>query len=359
MRNLSRVILVFVLLLLVTSIVSAGGGPELESFSTIGHTLLDPPPEQKYLPSGQVKFHLFAAGYVEENFVDASPATGPAFEFEEWGIVDFATLAGANNGEMVVTTESGDAEVLFSGPFSYITIPGVQGSFEVRKGKGVYKHVNGGTYSGNVDVGAGFTVTYEPCGGKKERECDPDRCAVFGDEKLKVKKDKIEWKIKNEGRNDLTIRSITLNWLGAYNNNSGEYDNIPLKKVKLGGKTINPNPATNVPVDPPVPPFPLPEPIPPADPGKWNGTVVATTETVIDPVPEGYDSILWEEKKIKDIQIKSGKKGKLKFEFEDKEISQNPWDYTILVEFTYDDSGETCAVTFVDFDPDPPIQSAP
>ncbi len=45
----------------------------------------------------------------------------------------------------------------------------------------------------------------------------------------------------------------------------------------------------------------------------------------------------------------SGEEGKLTFEFKDKKISKHRWDYTILVEFTHDESAETCAVTFVAF----------
>ena len=57
-----------------------------------------------------------------------------------------------------------------------------------------------GGYGGNV--GWVFTVDYTPCGGKDQDAC-PDRCAVFGGD-LKIKKDKIEWEIDNDGKKDVT-----------------------------------------------------------------------------------------------------------------------------------------------------------
>ena len=202
-----------------------------------------------------------------------------------------------------IETDDGTANFQFSGQVDYTFQ--VDGSFISTGGSGDYKKFKtGGSYGG--DAAYAFTVNYEPCKGK---DC-PDSCAVFGD-KFKLKKDKFEWKIKNEGKDDLTISSITIDWLGA-EIEPYVYDNIPLKKVKLGGKTLTDTPASLQ-----TPPFP------------------------------GYYSIVdlsgWEGKE-KDIQIKSGKQAKLTFEFEDKGISQNPWDYTILVEFA-----EGCAVTFVAF----------
>ncbi len=101
MKNLSRVILVFVLLLLVTSIVAAGA-PELESFSTTGYTRLDPIPIQEPLPSGYIKFHLFAVGDPDDSTCLRTLACAEcgliypdenlwkmrgSFIFEEWGLI--------------------------------------------------------------------------------------------------------------------------------------------------------------------------------------------------------------------------------------------------------------------------------
>ena len=356
MKNLSRVILVFVLLLLVTSVASAARPEPPASFATTGYTtnlVANPdfddgkppsatnppliPSEFAPLPSGHNKFHISAEGgpminddatclalygapcdavclgFTGQTCGVTGMFDGGNFEFEEWGlyyptpsITPQGVTVGANHGAMNIFTDSGEANFRFSGqafvnPTTDPPEQTVQGSFHSeKKGKGDYKKLKvEGTYQGNA--GYVFTVDYTPCEGKN---CS-QQCAVFGDEKLKVKKDKIEWRIENKGANLLTVRNITLNWQGS---------DIALKKVKLNGKTIDDEPLS------------LPSVVPGVS-GQWSYTDLS-----------GWSG------KDKDIQLKSGKQAKLTFEFDEKEISQEPSDYSILVEFA-----EGCAVTFVAF----------
>jgi hypothetical protein len=353
MKNLSRVILVFVLLLLVTGVASAAR-PEPEPFSTTGYStnlvanpFFDPsqppsatnppllPSEFVPLPSSHIKFHISAEGgpAVNDDAICLALYDAPCdavcveftgqvcgvtgmfadgnFSFEEWGlycptpvVIPQGVTIGANYGDMNIFTDSGEANFRFGGqvfvnPLDLLEQT-VQGSFHsVKKGTGEYKKLKvDGTYQGNA--GYVFTVDYSPC---EDGNCQ-NRCAVFGGEKLKVKKDKVEWKIENDGANLLTVSNITLNWQGS---------DRALDKVKLGGKTIDDEPLSQPSVVPGVS-------------GQWSN----------------IDLSGWEGKE-KDIQIKSGKKAKLTFEFVEG-ISQEPSDYTILVEFA-----EGCAVTFVDF----------
>ena len=317
MKNLSRVILVFVLLLLVTSIASAGG-PRLESFSTTGYTLFYPPelaPEFETLPSGDTKFHLFAQGDTGGFF------NGGSFTFEEWGVyypetepVPIPPLGfsvGANHGLLNIITDStgstysgevsmrfgGQAVLTFEDPADPFYLASI-GSFTVLDGTGDYTKLKGqGTYDGDADFV--FTVDYTPC---KKGNCQ--RCAVFGEDKLEFDGNTLEWTVTNEGNKKINIQNITINWPA---------DNGVLKKVKLGGKTLEYYPKVN--------------PYPPIVPGNFS---------IID--LSG-----WEGKK-KDIQIKNGKQAKLTFEFKTKYDDAVPSDYTILVEFA-----EGCAVTFVAF----------
>jgi len=316
MRNLSRFILVLVLLLMITSVATAGA-PELEPFSTTGYTT---DIEFEPLPSGDTKFHLVAQGETG-GFFD-----GGAFTFEEWGVYypetepvyipSLGLSVGANHGLLNVITNnqvsmySGEVNMRFGGqaiitdlsdPYDVSAI----GSFAVINGTADYINLKGqGTYEGDADYV--FTVDYTPCEGKN---C-PDQCAAFGSKRLKVKKDKVEWRIENEGKNDLTVNSVTLSWLGS---------DVPLDKVIMGGKTLENSPAMDVP-DPPI------------VPGHYS---------IIDLSNWGGED--------RDIQVRSGKNAKLTFNFDDKGISQETSDYTILVEFA-----EGCAFTFVDFPPPAP-----
>ena len=54
-----------------------------------------------------------------------------------------------------------------------------------------------------------FTVNYDPCGGKDQPACPADTCAVSGGD-LKIKKDKVEWEINNEGKKDITTSQVDL-----------------------------------------------------------------------------------------------------------------------------------------------------
>jgi len=356
MRNLSRVILVLVLLLLVTSVATAKG-PDLEPFSTTGYTTnfigLEP-----LGSSGFSKFYVFAQGGAAvddddmcgiiyegkscaevcdelDNDTDNPQPDYPlcgtdgffsdgSFVFEEWGIYypppedpptvppvfnPYGISLGVNHGLLNVLTDGGEANLRFGG-LAAITFEDLSlasqpyssvGSFTVLDGEGDYKGLKGeGTYDG--DAALAFTVDYVPCEGN---DC-PDRCAVFGTDykikknkvvikDIKLKKDKLEWGIKNEGEDDLIVSSIRLWW------SAGDI----LDKVKYGGKTVFEGSDNSG--------------YYPIDLTDWTG-------------------------KPKDLELKANKKKKLKFEFDNKDISQEPSDYTILVEFS-----NGCAVTYVAF----------
>lgn len=304
--------------------------PEPEPFTTTGYTTFYEPYPPVPLPSGHIKFHLkaqggeeppadefcqvlavqlgFPAGWITTCDALCQAVTGRncgaagyfdgQFAFEEWGIVDWndPLQRGANYGLMTVTTAEGTADLLFGGVTANQI---VTGSFLFLKGDGAYKQLNGqGTYFGSaLPV---FTVDYTPCGdGKKDDpQCPADRCAVFGDD-LKVKKDKVEWRIANGGGRDLVISSILVNWPPA---NGG------LTRVKLGGKTIydQNSPAPWVKIE-----------------TGWRG-------------------------KDKDREVGQGKAEQLTLEFAADYRAAQPHEYTLLVEF---EGG--CAVPFVAFPPTP------
>ena len=301
------------------------------------------PSEFEFLPNDTIKFHISARGEPgtdNDTFcmaVYGAPCqavclgyTGkgcgtdgffPAgsFTFEEWGLAD-QTFAGFNHGLISVTTATGQADVRFAGSANNL---GVNGDFALLNGRGGYKKLKGqGTYTGGA--GYVFTVDYAPCGGADQPPCPANQCAVFGDDlkikegrpegdwqdisgvdefgdDLETKKGRVEWKINNDGNKHRTISRIMAVWL------NGEQPN--LTSVKLGGKTI----------------YRASLPAPAADiTSGWNG-------------------------QDKDRQIDAGKEGKLELQFGGS-ISQNPWDYTILVQFAEDG----CAVPFVAFPPPTP-----
>ena len=313
MRKPTVIFSILIMFLLLTSVASAAG-PDVGAFSTTGYS-----PTFSFvddfipLPTGHIKFHILAEGDPADavcNFATAATCgtddffantngSNGSFSFEEWGLyypgpvpTDQGDVAGANHGLLNVVTDVGDANMRFGGlavvnygnPPSYVD---AVGSFQVTDGSGDYKKLKGqGAYAGDADFV--FTVDYTPT-------AELQGCAVFGSD-LKLKKDKIEWEIENESVNDLTASSISLWWpIGT-----------PLDKVKYGGKTVF---------------------------DQSNDTGYAA-----------IDLSTWTGKD-KDIQLKANKKEKLTFEFATKPISENPWDYTILVEFS-----NGCAVPFVAFD---------
>ena len=329
MKKFARLTAVLIVLLAFSGL-AAAAGPEPGPFSTTGYTtnlvssgLPDPyppvvPSEFEFLPNGYTKFHIRAQGEpggandafclaVYGAMCDAvcSGFTGNtcgtagffpngSFTFDEWGLVD-ANYAGYNHGLMNITTDDGQAEVRFGGSADYF---GVTGGFAFLDGTKKYSKLKG---QGVYDGGAGyvFTVNYDPCGGKDQPACPADTCAVFGGD-LKIKKDKVEWEINNEGKKDITTSQVDLFWPVAAG---------PITEVKLGGKKISAGP-----LNPPAATIDL---------SGWTG-------------------------KDKDLRIvKKGEKLEIKFA-KDADISPNPWDYTILVQFA-----EGCGVPFVAFAPQP------
>ena len=259
MKKLTRIIAVLFVLLAFAGL-AAAAAPELGIFSTTGYTtnlvpsgLPEPfppvvPSEFEFLPNGAIKFHISARGEPGEandafcTEVYGAPCqavcsgfTGkecgtdglfPAgsFTFEEWGLAD-QTFAGFNHGLMSVTTATGQAEVRFAGSANNV---GVNGDFALLDGSGEYKKLTGqGTYTGGA--GPVFTVDYASCGGAGQPPCPANQCAVFGDG-LKIKKDRVEWQINNDGRNNRTISRMMAVWLNGAQPS--------LTSVKLGGKTI-------------------------------------------------------------------------------------------------------------------------
>lgn len=338
MKKFARLTAVLIVLLAFSGL-AAAAGPEPTAFSTTGYTtnlapnLFPPewglppliPSEFEFLPNGYIKFHIRTQGEPGDGndvfcravygapcqqVCSAPPPHGAgkpcgtdgyfpngSFTFDEWGLVvdpNLTTYAGYNHGRMSIATDAGQAEVRFGGS---ATLFSVTGGFAFLDGTKEYNKLKGkGVYGGGA--GYVFTVNYAPCGGEGQPACPA--CAVFGDE-LKIKKDKIEWEITNDGEEDLTISRVMVFWPV-----DGEGLGEGLKEVKLGGKKIY-------------------------------------TEST--PAPLADITAGWEGKD-KDRSIDSGKKEKLELKFDQHDISANPWDYTILVEF-----GEGCAVPFVAFAP--------
>jgi hypothetical protein len=333
MRRLSPILAVFVLFVVIT--VAAASGPTLTPFTTTGYTtnLVPAPPlpgfpplipsEFQLVPSGHVKFHISAQGgpAVDNDAVcqalyglpcqslclaftgrpcgtDGYFANG-SFRFEEWGVADPTTFAGANHGLMEVLTAGGTATMRFGGrAIPTPSGPIVAGSFQVLTASPAYHAVRQaeGTYTG----GAGyiFTVDYTPlaCPGGM---C-PDRCAVFG-ETLNLQNKKLKWRLQNEAEKPVTLSRLIVNWPEA---------NGLLTQVKWGGKTLY-----NQPVGYPS--------VVPGVPGLF---------AVIDSGWQGSPS---------DRRIGADKTVQVELEFAQHGIGQNQADYTLLVEFA-----EGCATAF-------------
>jgi hypothetical protein len=385
MKQFARLTAVFIVLLAFSGLASAGA-PELGPFSTTGYTtnvvwISDPPdPYPPYIaplqfeqfPSGYYKFHFLAQGGGTEADDTCNDVYGPvygnpvdgvlscqqlcmgltgkacgvagdlsgSFIFDEVGValrLDNGTLSGANSGSLKITTGEGVANLKFSGttspsetqddpPISIVT-----GAFESQKMKGDFKELKSpGSYEGNADYV--FTVDYDPCAKNEglgiNDQCAVNRCAVFGDD-LKIEKDKVKWKIRNEGKEPITISSVLIHWLAYPPTDPPTVPPIvlpTLKKVKLGGKTLAEQSDLSISTGSAFPGGPI-----------WNWTRIDFP---------GDD-----EKDLKDRRIDKNKMEELSLEFDKKgvDISAFAWDYTILVEF-----GDGCAVPFVAFAPPPP-----
>lgn len=322
MKKLVRLAAILVVLLMFTGIASAARS-EPGAFTVTGYAsnLVPtgyPPPynllptEFQPLPNGYIKLHLRNQGgagvdndtYCMNTYGAPCQALCTAylgrpcgvdggfvgnFVFDEWILTNETQTSGANHGEMVITTPDGAAKLRFGGVFGPTSL---SASYQFLKGTGAYKSLKGeGTKAGIP--GVLFSVTYTPCGGKDGPPCPTDRCAIFGDD-LKVKKDKTQWTISNDGAQTITISKVMVVWPAG---------SPQLEKVKLAGKTIYNTPAA----------------------------APATTITA------GWSG------DVGDRQIGAGKQRDLWLEFAGN-ISAQPADYTILVEF---EGG--CAVPFVAF----------
>jgi hypothetical protein len=322
MAKLSRIILVAVVLLTFASVASAAR-PDPGAFTVTGYAAnlvptgfpppLPPllPTEFQPLPNGYNKVHLRNQGgpgvdddayctstygapcqYLCAAFGAACGVAGGftgSFVFDEWILTDATMSNGANHGLMTITTGSGQANLRFGGVFGPTAL---KASYEFLGGTGEYRGLKGGGTKAGTP-GAIFTVAYTPCGGKNQPACPADRCALYGGD-LKLKKDKAQWTLSNNGESTVTISKVMVVWPAG---------GPQLDKVKLAGKTIYETPSAAPAV---------------TIAAGWSG-------------------------EVGDRQIGAGKQRDLWLEFGD-DISAQPWDYTILVEFA-----EGCAVPFMAF----------
>ena len=297
---------------LVLTVLPAGASaPAPGAFSTTGYTTnlvaIDVypylvPAEYAGLPGGLAKFHIQARGgpaYSDRDLcqafygapcADLCAAFGEncgahgyfegSFAFDEWGLFDQSTGAGANDGLLAITTKKGTANIRFGGAANATS---VGGSFRFLRGAGDLKKLAGkGTYAGNA--GYIFQVLYEPCGGKDGPLCPAAVCAVRGDD-LKLKNAKATWVLANDGEERVLLESLLLLWPEA---------NGALSSVRLGGKTL----AT----------------------GRW---------LTGDWVTLDLGSVA-----ARDREIRGGKNSILTLEFERNGISDQPADYTFRADFS-------------------------
>lgn len=307
-KTFVRALVFVVAFLLFAGIVSAAH-PPIHQFSTTGYTTAY---AFAVVPSGQAKFHLFAGGspddplcaYLLGQPCGVSGDLEGSFGFEEWGLADLVQETGVNHGDMTVVTTDGDtADFHFGGVSGEGS---VSGSFKATGGTGAYENLEAkGTYSG--DAGLTFTVDWETCGSNDTPPCPVDRCAVFGNN-IKIHKKMVQWQIKNEGEQPLTLSSVLLNW--------PDENGSEVRKVKFGRHTV----FTEVQGNPPVVPF---------YPDQDGNLVPVTGWWYAGSAPAG-------------IQINPGQKMKLKVEFADKNSSELPSDYTFQLQFE-----EGCGVAYV------------
>lgn len=341
----STVALLIVIVFVAVSGLATAAPPPLGPFSTTGYTLnlvsipgypFPIPDKFEILPSGYTKFQITAQGgpnldltndaqctalYGAPCNIVCLAATGQAcgaagffqspglvngdFTFTEWGLAD-PSFNGANHGDLKINTAGGQVDIRFGG---VATFDSVSGSFDVTDATGDYKGIKEeGVYTG--DAGYVFTVDYSPLAFTpcSDGNCPQNRCAIFG-EQVKLHKDDLKWKIENEGEESVTISNILVNWPEG---------NGKIEKIKLGGKEI------------------------------FKGEVGLSSAVPYVPGLYGvFPAPSWQGEE-RDRQIDKNKKEELKIEFGGEDVSENPWDYTILVSFS-----NGCAVPFVAFAPAP------
>jgi len=300
--------------LLVLTVLPAGASARAPGpFRTTGYTtnlvVIDEypypvPADYESLPDGYAKFHIQARGgpdYEDGDcsiygdlygvtscaelcpllFDEACGAHGyfeGSFEFDEWGLFDQDTGAGANHGLLAITTERGTANIRFGGA-AYAT--SVDGSFSFLRGAGDTKKL-AGTYAGNA--GYVFQVLYTPCGGKDGPRCLAKLCAVRGED-LTLEDARATWGLANDGKQRVLLERLLLLWPEA---------NGALSSVRLGGKTL----AT----------------------GPWPA--------------EDWVTLDLRSAADQDREIRGGKGSILTLEFKGKKIGYQPADYTFQADFS-------------------------
>lgn len=220
----SAVLALLAFLVSVTAVAGASAPPG--PFSTTGYTTAF---EFTALPSGYLQFRIQARGgpahgddalcqsmygascdrlcavYGESCGVHG--AFEGSFSFDEVGMGEAASLAGANAGLLTLLTDRGAAELHFSG---LAASTGVSGSFAFLGGTGDFQRLTGaGAYAGNV--GAIFRVDYQPCGQPGQAACPRAQCVVRGGE-LRTTRSKAFWPLVNAGSRAARLQSLLLHW---------------------------------------------------------------------------------------------------------------------------------------------------
>jgi len=305
MRKPSKLLFTsLIMLLMLTGIVSAAG-PVLDTFTTTGYAVGY---EAAPLPNGQAKFHLVAKGGGDTpaddamcGFIAAQYGLPPvetcddlclltglpcgvagffkgAFSFEEWGIADPITFAGANYGVLSVAAAKGTALIQFDGAAGDGF---VQGGFTVLSGSRAYKKLQGqGIFGGNA--GPVFTVQYVPCGAPGSDDCPPTPACHVSGGGLTMRERVLGFNLVNHGDDDVTIHSITIFWPDG---------NGQLKKISFDDRI-------------------------------YNRSLVPTWATIAS----GWAG------EDEDRELEEGETKTLEFEFKNP-ISTEPSDYTIQVDF--------------------------
>lgn len=214
------------LALLISVTAAAGASSAPGPFSTTGYTTAF---EFIELPSGYLQFHIQARGgpaYADDALCQSMygascdrlcavygetcgvhGAFQGSFDFDEVGMGDVASLAGANAGQIALRTERGGATLHFNG---LAASTGVNGSFAFLGGSGDFSRLAGvGSYAGNI--GAIFRVDYQPCGQPGQAACPSAQCVVRGAE-LRLARARTHWTLVNEGSGAARLQSLLLHW---------------------------------------------------------------------------------------------------------------------------------------------------
>ncbi len=316
MKSFAPKTLLAVLLILAAWTPAALAGPVRPGpFTTTGYaTAFD----MQALPSGYVKLRIQSQGgaAVGADSLCSADYGAPCgahgyfegwFFLDEWGLGNPTTGQGVNYGLLTVTTPQGTAKALFGG---VADVAHVAGAFTFLSGTGDYAGIRGtGGYTGNTgyDNAAGvFKVVYQPWDLWSGNVLSGYQCTIRSRDS-KVKRDRFEWSLDNEGETPVTVSSVLVHWPDS---------NGALTTITLDGKTLA-TPGLSQRCDP-------------ASHTCW-AEVTAVAGDRKNP-----------------LQIRAGKTGQLTFEFSQTAGRAEPSDYTVLVRFA-----EGCAVPLVAF-PDHP-----